>query len=257
MIKITGTIITLNAEKYILRAIESLKNICDEIIVLDSESTDSTRRLAESAGAKVFTQPFLGDGKQKKKASEYSKNNWVFSLDADEYLDSDLIEFVSKIDFDNEIYDSYSFRRKNYCAEEWIKAAGFYPDNVTRLYNKSKVNYDIRADHAAVASSRTYKSKSHIIHNTYESMEEWVDKMNFRSSMSAKQLFIDGKKPSNIRPIIRGLFAFFKKLIIKGGILQGKNGFKVAITTMFNTYLKYIKLNDLHNQKDKQKDKTS
>jgi len=257
MIKITGTIITLNAEKYILRAIESLKNICDEIIVLDSESTDSTRRLAESVGAKVFTQPFLGDGKQKKKASEYSNNNWVFSLDADEYLDSDLIEFVSKIDLDNESYDSYSFRRKNYCAEEWIKAAGFYPDNVTRLYNKSKVNFDIRADHAAVVSSRTYKTKSHIIHNTYESMEEWVDKLNFRSSMSAKQLFIDGKKPSNIRPIIRGLFAFFKKMIIKGGIFQGKNGFKVAITTMFNTYLKYIKLNDLHNQKDKQKDKTS
>ena len=84
-------------------------------------------------------------------------------------------------------------------------------------------------------------------------MEEWVDKMNFRSSMSAKQLFTDGKKPSNIRPIIRGLFAFFKKLIIKGGIFQGKNGFKVAITTMFNTYLKYTKLNDLHTKKDKQK----
>ncbi len=253
MMKITGTIITLNAEKYILRAINSLKKICDEIIVLDSESSDSTRSLAESAGARVFTQPFLGDGKQKKEASKYSKNNWIFSLDADEYLDSDLINFVLKLDLDSESYDSYSFRRKNYCAEEWIKAAGFYPDNVTRLYNKSKVNYDTRADHAAVVSLSTYKSKSHIIHNTYESMEEWVDKMNFRSSMSAKQLFTDGKKPSNIRPIIRGLFAFFKKLIIKGGIFQGKNGFKVAITTMFNTYLKYTKLNDLHTKKDKQK----
>jgi len=251
--KITGTIITLNAEKYIQRAIESLKKICDEIIVLDSESSDSTRRLAESAGARVFSQPFLGDGKQKKLASEYSTNNWIFSLDADEHLDSDLVDFVLKLDLDNESYDSYSFRRKNYCADEWIKAAGFYPDNVTRLYNKSKVNYDERADHAAVVSLSTYKSKSHIIHNTYESMEEWVDKMNFRSSMSAKQLFIDGKKPSSVRPIIRGLFAFFKKLIIKGGIFQGKNGFKVAITTMFNTYLKYIKLNDLHAKKDKKK----
>lgn len=250
MMKITGTIITLNAEKYISRAIESLKNICDEIIVLDSESTDSTRSIAESLGAKVFSQPFLGDGKQKKRASEYSSNNWIFSLDADEYLDKDLIEFVLKIDKDDESYDCYSFRRKNYCAEEWIKAAGFYPDNVTRLYDKSKVNYDSRADHAAVVSSRTYKSKCHIIHNTYESMEEWVEKMNFRSSMSAKQLFLDGVQPSNIRPITRGLFAFFKKLFLKGGILQGKNGFKVAITTMFNTYLKYVKLNDLHTRDD-------
>tara|TARA_B100001113_G_scaffold201889_1_gene165412 strand:+ start:3789 stop:4553 length:765 start_codon:yes stop_codon:yes gene_type:complete len=249
--KITGTIITLNAEKYILRAIKSLENICDEIIVLDSESTDSTKSLAQSAGAIVLTQPFLGDGKQKKEASKSSKNDWIFSLDADEYLDDDLIDFVSKLDLENCNYDCFSFRRKNYCAEEWIKAAGFYPDNVTRLYNKSKVNYDSRADHAAVTSSNVYKTKSHIIHNTYESMEEWVDKMNFRSTMSARQLFLDGKKASNIRPIIRGLFAFFKKLILKGGILQGRNGFKVAITTMFNTYLKYVKLNDLYSQQDK------
>ena len=249
--KITGTIITLNAEKYIIRAVKSLKNICDEIIVLDSESTDSTMSLAKSEGAIVYTQPFLGDGQQKKEATKSSKNDWIFSLDADEYLDEDLIDFVSKLDLDNCNYDSYSFRRKNYCAEEWIKAAGFYPDNVTRLYNKTKVNYDARADHAAVVSSNVYKSKCHIIHNTYESMEEWVDKMNFRSSMSAKQLFLDGKKPSNLRPIIRSVFAFFKKLFLKGGILQGKNGFKVAITTMFNTYLKYVKLNDLHTQKEK------
>ena len=77
-------------------------------------------------------------------------------------------------------------------------------------------------------------------------MEEWIDKMNFRSTLSAKQLFDNGVKPSNIRPIVRALWALFKKLIIKGGILQGKNGFKVAFTTMFNTYLNYIKLNDLY-----------
>ena len=250
MQKITGTIITLNAEKYVLRAIESLKQICDEIIVLDSESTDTTRDIASSAGAKVFTQPFLGDGGQKKEASKFSKNDWIFSLDADEYLDSDLIDFINKINLDDRSYDSYSFRRKNFCGDEWIKAAGFYPDSVTRLYNKSFVNYDTRADHAAVNSSKTYKTKVHIIHNTYNSMEEWVNKMNFRSSMSAQQLFKDGKTPSMIRPIVKSLFAFFKKLIIKGGLFQGSNGFRVALTTMFNTYLKYTKLNELHKKND-------
>ena len=81
-------------------------------------------------------------------------------------------------------------------------------------------------------------------------MEEWVSKMNFRSSMSAQQLFKDGKTPSLLRPIISSLFAFFKKLIIKGGLFQGSNGFRVALTTMFNTYLKYTKLNELHKKKD-------
>ena len=249
MNKITGTIITLNAEKYIERAIKSLQSICDEVVVLDSESTDLTRDIAVKSGAKVFIQSFLGDGAQKKEASKFSKNNWIFSMDADEYLANDLVEFMKKINL-NDDYDSYSFRRKNFCGDEWIKAAGFYPDEVTRLYDKTKVNYDTRADHAAVASIKKYKTKTHIIHNTYESMEEWIDKMNFRSSMSAQQLFKDGVRASSIRPIIRCFFAFFKKLIIKGGIFQGKNGFKVALTTMFNTYLKYTKLNDLYNKKD-------
>ena len=249
MNKITGTIITLNAEKYIERAIKSLQSICDEVIVLDSESTDQTRDIAMKSGAKVFIQSFLGDGAQKKEASKFSKNNWIFSMDADEYLANDLVEFIKTINLSSD-YDSYSFRRKNYCGDEWIKAAGFYPDEVTRLYDKTKVNYDTRADHAAVASIKRYKTKTHIIHNTYESMEEWVDKMNFRSSMSAQQLFKDGVRASSIRPIIRCFFAFFKKLIIKGGIFQGKNGFKVALTTMFNTYLKYTKLNDLYKKND-------
>ena len=249
MNKITGTIITLNAEKYIERAIKSLQSICDEVVVLDSESTDLTRDIAVKSGAKVFIQSFLGDGAQKKEASKFSKNNWIFSMDADEYLADDLVEFIKEINL-NDDYDSYSFRRKNFCGDEWIKAAGFYPDEVTRLYDKTKVNYDTRADHAAVASIKKYKTKMHIIHNTYESMEEWIDKMNFRSSMSAQQLHKDGVRASSIRPIIRCFFAFFKKLIIKGGIFQGKNGFKVALTTMFNTYLKYTKLNDLYNKKD-------
>ena len=249
MNKITGTIITLNAEKYIERAIKSLQSICDEVVVLDSESTDLTRDIAAKSGAKVFIQSFLGDGAQKKEASKFSKNNWIFSMDADEYLANDLVEFMKKINL-NDDYDSYSFRRKNFCGDEWIKAAGFYPDEVTRLYDKTKVNYDTRADHAAVASIKKYKTKTHIIHNTYESMEEWIDKMNFRSSMSAQQLFKEGVKASSIRPIARCFFAFFKKLIIKGGIFQGKNGFKVALTTMFNTYLKYTKLNDLYKKND-------
>ena len=249
MNKITGTIITLNAEKYIERAIRSLQSICDEVIVLDSESTDLTRDIAVNSGAKVFVQPFLGDGGQKKEASKFSKNNWIFSMDADEYLANDLIEFVKTINLSDD-YDSYSFRRKNYCGNEWIKAAGFYPDEVTRLYNKAKVNYDARSDHAAVTSIKRFRSKSHIIHNTYESMDEWVEKMNFRSSMSAQQLFKDGVKASSIRPITSSIFAFFKKLIIKGGIFQGKNGFKVALTTMFNTYLKYTKLNDIYDKEN-------
>ena len=109
--------ITLNAEKDISRAINSLKEICDEIIVLDSQSDDATREIAESAGVKVHIQPFLGDGGQKRSFKIHQIIGYSV-LDADEYLDRDLIEFVKKINFDKSHYDSYSFRRKNFCGSE-------------------------------------------------------------------------------------------------------------------------------------------
>ena len=109
----------------------------------------------------------------KKAASTYASNDWILSLDADECLDKDTKDFIDSIDLNNTKYDSFSFRRK-LCGDEWIKAAGFYPDEVTRLYDKTKVNFDDRADHAAVQSKICFKTKCHIIHNTYQSMTEWV-----------------------------------------------------------------------------------
>ena len=137
MNKITGTIITLNNESLIKDCIVSLKDICDEIIVVDSLSDDKTVAIAEELGAKVYLQDFLGDGPQKILAASYSSNDLVFSLDADERLDNDLISYVKNLDLNNTDLKAFSFKRRNYCGKKWIKAASFYPDRVTRLYNKN------------------------------------------------------------------------------------------------------------------------
>ncbi|MBH44513.1 MAG: glycosyl transferase [Gammaproteobacteria bacterium] len=246
MNKITGTVITLNNEKTIKECIQSLKNICDEIIVVDSISKDQTCELAKNMGAKVIEQPFLGDGPQKIFASEFAVNKWVFSLDADEKLEDDLIRFVKSLDLDNSNYDGYSFKRRNYCGNRWIKAAGFYPDRVIRLYNKKITNYVDRTSHSYIPVKSEFKSDYHITHHTYTSYKEWIDKINFYSSESAKTLHSEGVKASRIRPITHAFFALFKKLFLKGGIFQGLDGITVAITTMFNTYMKYVKLNELY-----------
>ena len=248
MNKISGTIITLNNEHLITECILSLKRVCDEIIVVDSLSSDNTVNIARDLGAKIYLQEFLGDGPQKKLAASYSKNDWVLSLDADERLEEDLINHINSIDLALQDCEAYSFRRRNFCGKKWIKAASFYPDRVTRLYNKSKVNYNMNTSHAfveAVSKDINY----HITHYTYQSYTDWIDKINFYSSQSAKTMHIQGVKRSNIRPITHSLFAFFKKLLIKGGIFQGVDGFTVALTTMFNTYMKYIKLNELYDNK--------
>ena len=150
MTKISGTIITLNNEKLIKDCIKSLQKVCDEIIVVDSLSTDKTPDIARELGAKVYLQEFLGDGPQKKLAASYASNNWVFSLDADERLEEDLIAHIRLLDLESSNYSAFSFRRRNYCGKKWIKAASFYPDRVIRLYDKSLVNYTMSTSHAYV-----------------------------------------------------------------------------------------------------------
>ena len=110
-----------------------LKKVCNEIIVVDSLSSDNTINVAKSLGAKIYLQEFLGDGPQKKLAASYSKNDWVLSLDADERLEEDLINHINSIDLTLQDCEAYSFRRRNFCGKKWIKAASFYPDRVTRL----------------------------------------------------------------------------------------------------------------------------
>ena len=249
MNNITGTIITLNNEHLIKDCITSLKKICNEIIIVDSLSSDKTREIAKELEVKVFEQEFLGDGPQKKLASTFASNDWIFSLDADERLEDDLVDYINSIDIKKNTFDGYSFRRRNYCGSKWIKAASFYPDRVTRLYNRKLVNYNSSTSHSYVNAKSILDLNYHIQHYTYNSYKDWIDKINFYSTQSAKTLHVKGVKRSRIRPVTHSLFAFFKKLFIKGGILQGLDGFTVALTTMFNTYMKYIKLNELYDNK--------
>ena len=253
MNKITGTIITLNNETLIKDCILSLKEVCDEIIVVDSLSDDKTVAIAKELGTRVYLQDFLGDGPQKILAASFASNDWILSLDADERLDKDLISYIKKLNLNHTDLTAFSFKRRNFCGKKWIKAASFYPDRVTRLYNKKFVGYTDSTSHAYV-DSPCLDIDYHIIHYTYKSYTDWINKINFYSSQSAKTMHINGVKRSSIRPITHSLFSFFKKMILKGGIFQGVDGFTVALTTMFNTYMKYIKLNELYdNNKDPSK----
>ena len=106
-----------------------------------------------------------------------------------------------------------------------------------------------RTAHSFVSVKNEFEADGHITHHTYSSYTEWVEKINFYSTQSAKTLHSQGVKRSNIRPVTHSIFALLKKLFINGGIFQGIDGFTVAITTMFNTYMKYIKLNELYDNK--------
>lgn len=242
---ITGIVITLNEELNIKDCIQSLKTVCDEIIIVDSQSTDKTIEIAKTEGAIVVEQKYLGDGPQKKFAVPNAKNDWILSLDADERVSEEMQYELQSLKLSDESI-AFSFPRKNYVGKHWIKAGGFHPDRKVRLFNRKTANYEDKKHHAKINYKNKVKLKGSIIHFTYKDMSHWVDRINWLSGRDAKSMFNSGKSYSACRPISRALIAFIRKFFLKLGFLQGRDGFLITLTTTFRTYLKYEKLNELH-----------
>ena len=247
---ITGIVITLNEENNIKDCILSLQKVCDEIIVVDSLSSDSTISIAKDLGAQVLEQKYLGDGPQKDFGVDHAKNDWILSLDADERLEDDAVNFIKNIDFTNTSHDGFGFRRRNFVDQHWIKAAGFYPDSVVRLYNRNKARYLHKKAHSSVDAKHPKYIDAHIIHFTYENYAHWVERINTLSTRDAWAMYERGKKVNKLTPITHTISAIIRKLIFKGGIFQGTDGLTVTVTTAFHVYMKYLKLIDLY-EKDK------
>lgn len=249
--KITATIITLNEEHNIEACIKSAQKVCDEIIVVDSESKDNTVAIAESLGAKVVVQKYLGDGPQKDFGVQFATNDWILSLDADERVGEDMTEDILALDLDASAYDGYSFRRKTYIGDRWQKL--WYPDNLIRLYNKNKVRYLPLMGHAFVDTKNHLKLNSHIIHYSFKNLSDMLKRLDKFSNRGAKILFEKRKKVTAFTPLFRGLNAFIRKYIFKKGIFYGLDGLTISIVTGFNTYMKYAMLVEMYEEEKKQK----
>lgn len=245
MTPISGIIITLDEADNIDDCIASLRPVCDEIIVVDSGSQDDTVARAETAGARVVHQPYLGDGPQKAFAVPQARNDWILALDADERLDDDAVAAIRGLALDDPA-TAYRFRRRNFAGHHWIRAAGFYPDPVTRLYNRTTSGYLPKKAHSSVRAPKVVDLNAHIRHFTYRDLSHWIIRIDQLSSRDAWAMKERGKRPSRYRPALHAISAMLRKLILKGGIFQGSDGFTVAITTAFHAHMKYAKLNELH-----------
>lgn len=247
---ITGTIITLNEERHIEACIHSLKQVCDEIIVVDSQSSDRTTAIAESLGAKVYVQPYLGDGPQKAFGVQYASNDWILSLDADERLDSDAVSAIQSLNLNDDTIDAYALKRRNFVGDHWIKAAGFYPDCVTRLYHKQRAAYLPKKGHSSVKADKIKSLNAHLIHYTYHDYRHWIDRINALSSRDAWAMHDRGKRANSFSPALHATSAIIRKYFLKGGLFQGLDGITVTITTAFHAYMKYLKLLEIQDKSD-------
>lgn len=252
MTAITGTVITYNEEDHIEACIASLRQVCDDIVVVDSLSTDRTRELAEAAGARVVLQKYLGEGRQRNVTEREAGHDWILALDADERADEEMVAAIRSLRLEDPAI-GYKFNRKSYVGQRWISGPGWYPDHITRLYNRTRSSYEAKFGHAGVVAPKVVRLPGHILHYTYDDITDWVAKINQVTSLDAQGMFEAGRPPSAWKPALSAMSALFRQLILRGGLFRGVDGRTIAMTSAFRSYMKYLKLNEFHERSARDK----
>lgn len=243
MQKLSVVIITYNEERNIARCLKSVKDIADEIVVVDSLSEDSTVEICESYGARVISHPFEGHIKQKNFAISQATYPHQLSLDADEALTEELkaeIRFVKE----NWEMDAYFMNRlANYCGR-WIRHSGWYPDKKLRLYDSRKGSWGGMDPHDKFMmqpGTITGHLRGDLLHYTYYTIEEHVVQSNKFSTIAANALVRRGKRIYAIQIFLNPIAKFIRNYFLKLGFLDGFYGFVVCQGAANETYLKYLK----------------
>jgi glycosyltransferase involved in cell wall biosynthesis len=252
--KITATIITLNEESNIQAACESVA-WADEVIVVDSDSTDSTREIAASIGAKVIQNSWPGFGAQKQFAVDQAKHEWIFSLDADERVSAELQEAIKQLrdKSDANLADGYKIARRTYYQGRWIRGGGWYPDRQLRLFRKSVGHWKNRHIHESVEmnpGARVDILYGDIVHYTVRDAAYHHRMIGERyAPLAARQMLEEGKSTSALRIATAAPSAFIRSLILKAGFRDGLAGLSIASFAAHHAFLKHLMLWEMKNKK--------
>ncbi|MBS1917327.1 MAG: glycosyltransferase family 2 protein [Bacteroidetes bacterium] len=250
-------VITYNEERNIGRCIDSVKDIADEIIVLDSFSTDATPEIVQQKGCVLHQRIFRGYGAQKNAAAALVSNDYIFFIDADEFLSDGLKESIHTQKKFGFAFDGYTMNRlNNYCGQ-WIRHGSWYPDKKLRIINRKKGEWNNALVHESIVmenGATLFHLKGDLLHYAYDSVEEHITKNNSYSELSAQLLFKKGKRSKKFKIILNPFWAFVHSYIFRLGFLDGFNGFIIAINLSHLTFLKYIKLHQLEQESKKVKD---
>src|SRR5882672_6304598 len=240
---ISVVVITKNEEANIERCLRSV-DWADEVIVLDSGSSDRTVEISRKLGARVsVTEDWPGFGPQKNRALEQATGDWVLSLDADEWvtpnLRDEILNAISRPD------GALAFRLprlSSFCGR-FMRHSGWWPDYVTRLFRRGAAKFSDDVVHERViAEGKTGTLRQPIMHETFVDLHELLQKMNNFSSLAARGMRDSGRKAGLAGAVLRGLWAFIRTYFLRGGFLDGREGFMLAVATAEGTYYRYVKL---------------
>jgi glycosyltransferase involved in cell wall biosynthesis len=239
--KITATIITLNEERNIARAIESLR-CCDEILIVDSGSVDRTVELAQNLGVRVIEAGWLGYAAQKNWAAEHAANDWILSLDADEALSEALEAEIWSVKKSGPKHDAYTMPRLARYLGRWILHSGWYPDRKVRLYDRRKAKWVGEFVHESVqATGKVGHLEGNILHFTCDSLSEHLRTLDRYTTLAAQEIAARRIKPPLHRVIFDPAWTFVRSYFFQRGFLDGLEGLTIAYMAAFYTFLKYSK----------------
>lgn len=235
-------IITKNEEHDIRDCLESVK-WADEVIVLDSGSTDITLKITSEYTDKAYSSvDWQGFGIQKNRALAYATSDWILSLDADERVSDVLRQEIQKAIQSENIFIFKLPRLSSYCGK-FIRHSGWWPDYVPRLFKRGEASFsDDLVHERLVFEGDANKLTAPLVHITYKDLNEVIVKINHYSSLGAKNSYQKGKRGSLASAIIHGIWAFIRTYIFRAGFLDGAEGFMLAISNAETTYYRYLKL---------------
>lgn len=249
---LSAIVITRNEAHNLHDCLQSMQGLVDEIIVVDSQSTDATVAIAQQHGAKV-SQPadWPGFGPQKNRALDLATCDWVLSIDADERVTPELAAEIKQVLQAADGHVAYKLPRlSSYCGK-FIHHAGWQPDYVLRVFKRGRAKFSDDLVHERVLTQQpVHALENHLLHYSYLNFSQVLQKVDAYSSASAKQAYARGKRASLAGAVGHGAWAFFRTYVIRRGFLDGAHGFALAISNAENSYYKYVKLWHLQQVED-------
>jgi len=247
--KLSVAIITFNEERIIEKNLNAVHDLADEIIIVDSFSTDSTKEIClKFPKVKFIKQKFLGFGKQKNLAIEQCQSEWILFLDSDEIPNEELIDSIRRIVSEpKSAFNVYDVEFNNIFLGETLKYGGWGNIKRERLFKKGHGKYSEDIVHEAFVTTETKgKLQGKINHYTYKDIYHHIEKSNKYTSMMAEKMYKNGKKSNIFKILFKPLFQFFKSYFLRLGFLDGLVGYYAAATAAFYTFLKYKKLHEIY-----------
>lgn len=245
MPSLSVVIITVNQARKIKRTIEAVKTLTDDIVVVDSGSTDDTREVARMAGARVYERAWTGYSEQKNFGNDHARYDWILSIDDDEVISPELAQNIQATFSQRPSFDAYDLPFRTVFCGQLIRFGGWNPESHVRLFDRTKIQWNTDAVHEGLTLLPQHsigKLQGYVLHYTVESPEQFAAKTDRYSTLFAEKGRKLGKKPNFVKRYLSPIFRFLREYVFKLGFLDGYYGWFIAKENARYTYLKYQKM---------------